>query len=387
MMKSVRDLTRDLFNCPTAPFREIWVLNHIKSELERLKVPYFCDRFGNVVAGVSSQKLLKARPRLALMAHTDHPGFHLIKKMGTLWKARWHGGGPGHSMRGALVAIHHPSYPGAYLRGVIKRSQGLGSDKRGCDWIWIQPQKPHTLAQQKIFENLGPDCFGAFDFPGFKQRGNRIFTRAADDLAGCATILSTFESLPKKERGHLVGIFTRAEEVGFRGALALLYHNVIPPNVLTISLEASRTLPGARLGKGPVIRLGDRRTLFDSEIISLIDDASRRLKKQDRHFSTQRRIMDGGTCEATPFNLYGRRCAGLAVPLGNYHNQGVGKPGPEYIDLRDLQANVALCSEVVKVFAKNSAPFKNFDRDLRRGFKSHLPLFKNPVFTARRGAF
>ena len=47
--------------------------------------------------------------------------------------------------------------------------------------------------------------------------------------------------------------------------------------------------------------------------------------------------MDGGSCEATALNLFGLRCAGVAVPLGNYHNQGDRGPAPEKIDLRDVE--------------------------------------------------
>jgi endoglucanase len=36
----------------------------------------------------------------------------------------------------------------------------------------------------------------------------------------------------------------------------------------------------------------------------------------------QRKLMDGGGCEATAFGTYGYQAAGLCVPLGNWHNRG-----------------------------------------------------------------
>lgn len=34
----------------------------------------------------------------------------------------------------------------------------------------------------------------------------------------------------------------------------------------------------------------------------------------------QRRIMDGGACEAMAATVFGIPAIGLSVPLGNYHN-------------------------------------------------------------------
>jgi len=380
-MKSTENLARRVFSCPTAPYRENWVLEQIAAELNRIGIPYFEDKFGNLIAGARRPQQLKGRQRIGLIAHTDHPGFHLQSQVGKgLWKARWYGGAPQGDLRGAQVAIHNPRFPRRKLKGRITQAKAEGHDSRDVDWIWIALPKTKNHVIQKLQNKLGPDCFGAFDFPGFMKRGNRIFTRAADDLAGCVTILGTLERLKAHERKHFVGIFTRAEEVGFRGALGTLYSNTIPKSVLCISLEASRTLPGARLGKGPVIRLGDRRTLFDSQIIGALDTAALLLKKKNKSFLVQRRIMDGGTCEATPFNLYGRRCAGLAVPLGNYHNQGRdGRPAPEFIDLRDLERNVLLCVATVRYLTKTPKPFNDLDRALREGFRKDLKLLNKEI--------
>src|SRR5439155_1273907 len=102
--------------------------------------------------------------------------------------------------------------------------------------------------------------------------------------------------------------------VGFRGALGIIYGKVFGSQSSVISLEASRQLPGARIGQGPVIRLGDKRTLFDSAVTSRLDLAAAHLQKRNKKFAVQRRIMNGGTCEATPFNLHGTPASGLAVP-------------------------------------------------------------------------
>ena len=59
-----------------------------------------------------------------------------------------------------------------------------------------------------------------WDLPPFEVRDGQIHSRACDDLIGCAEIICVFREL--EERGanaHCVGLFTRAEEVGFVGAI------------------------------------------------------------------------------------------------------------------------------------------------------------------------
>ncbi|MFL6712285.1 MAG: hypothetical protein ACJ8LN_05095, partial [Sulfurifustis sp.] len=66
----------------------------------------------------------------------------------------------------------------------------------------------------------------------------------------------------------------------------------------------------------------------------------------------QRRIMDGGTCEATAATVYGLPAIGISIPLGNYHNQGLeggpdsrgqNGPSPEFVHQDDIDGMVALC--------------------------------------------
>ena len=63
--------------------------------------------------------------------------------------------------------------------------------------------------------------------------------------------------------------------------------------------------------------------------------------------------MDGGTCEATVYCAEGFKSSGLALPLGNYHNQagldrGAIKMGPERVMVNDFVAEVRLLLELAK---------------------------------------
>ena len=71
------------------------------------------------------------------------------------------------------------------------------------------------------------------------------------------------------------------------------------------------------MGDGPIIRTGDRATVFDRDLTNRITSAARRAGLKH-----QRKLMDGGGCEATAFGGLGYQAAGLCVALRNWHNRG-----------------------------------------------------------------
>jgi putative aminopeptidase FrvX len=142
---------------------------------------------------------------------------------------------------------------------------------------------------------------------------------------------------------EVYGFFTRAEEVGFVGAMHLARSGSFQAQGLTVvSLETSAERPPAKMGAGPIVRVGDKTSLFDTGATEEILQIAR-----ESGLAVQRCLMAGGTCEATAFQLYGLTSAGLCVALGNYHNVTPdGRIGAEYISLDDLAGLVALCREI-----------------------------------------
>ncbi|MFI5206267.1 MAG: hypothetical protein ACHQVK_04990, partial [Candidatus Paceibacterales bacterium] len=252
MAKPVKKQLIEVFSNPTAPFREGWVQKYIKSELELLKVAFYQDRWGNIVAGVTGPKKLKLATGIALVAHTDHPGFQIKKKLGpTTFLAKWYGGHPP-LMLNASVAIYSPDLIEICQKAEICKKP----DKNGFLHI--------RVANKIAADSVNEKSFGAFNYGAGKFKGDLVYTRTADDLTGVVIILSTLARLKKSERKKIIGIFTTAEEVGFKGALGLLKDGALGPKLSAISLEASRQMPEALIGHGPVIRLGDRKTVFDN---------------------------------------------------------------------------------------------------------------------------
>jgi endoglucanase len=175
-----------------------------------------------------------------------------------------------------------------------------------------------------------------------------LLAPACDDLAGCAAALAALDrARGHAELRHLGVLLTRAEELGFVGALHAAKTGSIPSDARLLSIEASRASTDAPIGDGPVIRVGDAATVFDQELTNLVSRAA--VKRGLRH---QRRLMSGGSCEATAFGVYGYRATGLCLPLGSYHNMGnldeveagtgQGRPLMEEISLEDFHGLVDL---------------------------------------------
>lgn len=344
-------LLLELLRQPTAPFREQRVVELVTRLLRDRRIPHFIDPLGNVVVGCASRReymrLLAARSREPVrlyIAHMDHPGFHGVRWRGPKrLQVRWHGGAPTRYLEGAPVWVAAQSGEVFYAR--MQRAR-LDPKRRTIQTAEV------TLANRP--EGPAENFYGGFSFRAPVWRNGRcLYTKAADDLVGVFAILATaidaFRN--RKPSPNFLGLLTRAEEVGFVGAIGhfeLGWIQRATRPVVCVSLETSRTLPNAIVGKGPVVRLGDRRTVFDPDALNVLARVADRLLPR-KH---QRRIMDGGTCEATAATVYGLTAIGISIPLGNYHNQGLeGGPGcrgdngpaPEFVHLDDIAGMLTLC--------------------------------------------
>jgi endoglucanase len=357
-MKTTIDLAKRLFEIPTSPFHERHVLEEICLILKENKIPYFYDDAGNLIAGTASKKQI-AKNSIAYIAHTDHPGFHFtLNSPAQKVKAQWMGGGPLTQMVGSEVLAHDYHNPSQKISGVITDFEP-GNHHEGIEF------------EIKFKKLLMPgDYFGAFKFPGFILKKGKIVTKSADDLAGCVMALGALIDLKKNKSVKALGIFTRAEEVGFVGCWHMLEKKILPKTTKIISLEASRTLPGALLGEGPVVRLGDATTLFDSEFALFVTKVAQELKLKDPSFKFQKRVMDGGSCEATAVSLFGYTTMGLAVPLDNYHNMGAKGAAPEIIHALDMENGRKLLTQVGLNLKNFSHATQDLKKKLRENFKN-----------------
>lgn len=383
MQKKQLALLKALLAQPTAPFREHHVIEFATRVLRDGGVPFFADPVGNIVVGCNSRReyarLVGTRthePLRLYVAHMDHPGFHGVRWRGPKrLHVQWHGGAPVKHLAGARVWL----------------ADDAGQTFEGRMRAATLAHRGRTIGKAEIVLDALPavrppaaSLYGGFGFRApVWQSGRLLYTKAADDLVGVYAILVTALELARKRRGTqppFLGLLTRAEEVGFVGAIGhfeLGWLRTARRPVLCLSLETSRTLPGAVIGKGPVVRLGDRRTVFAPNAINVLTQLAQR-ELRGRH---QRRIMDGGTCEATAATVYGLTAFGISVPLGNYHNQGLeggpdcrGKdgPAPEFVHLDDVDGMVTLC----RALLRRGLPWEKPWHIERRAYQKRLTEYR-----------
>lgn len=392
------DFLLELLRQPTAPYREEHVIATVSEALVGAGVPFFADPVGNLVIGVADRRAYRElvnadgdEPVRLFVAHMDHPGFHGMHwtRMSRL-RIRWHGGSPTRHLAGAAVWL--ADHSGVVASGALANVK-LGAARRAMDTAEVR----FKAADLPRLRGLpARSLYGGFGFRSPVWRaGRRVYTKAADDLVGvfclCATAMELFGRRRKGPQPPFIGLLTRAEEVGFIGAIGHLelgWLRGAHRPLVCVSLEASRTLPGAVVGKGPVVRLGDRRTVFDADALQVLSGVAARALP-DGH---QRRVMEGGVCEGTAATVYGLPSVGLSVPLGNYHNEGFDGgpdcphprgPAPEFVHLDDIHGQWRLCLGLMRPGLPWEAPWRPQRRELRRRLRDARPLLRQGAAAGR----
>jgi putative aminopeptidase FrvX len=326
---------RRLTATPTAPYDELDVRDVLHSLLADHGLHFQTDGFGNTVVRVRRGL---PRSKVAFVAHLDHPALRVTSIKGSLATCRAEGGVPTLGIRNAKVIF--PKGKGGAAHGKVtaaKVAKVKGRERLETAVVQIAAKGPQPAVGD----------FAVLDLPAMAQKGNRLKLRVADDLAGVAAIVGALAEVSKHDTAcEAWGIFTRAEEVGFHGAVALVLGSLMPRDLAVISVECSQARDNVEIGKGPVVRLGDRGGPFDPRAVALVSGAARQLATEK--FAFQSALMGGGTCEATAFGAFGYRAGGIALPLGSYHNQGPRGVAPEEIDVRDLEGTQALIVAVAE---------------------------------------
>ena len=310
-------VVRGLLEQPTAPFHEEAVRDAILAQLRtcpNVKVEH--DKYGNLIARY--QRGSRKPPRWAFAAHMDHPG---------------------------------------WVRDKAREWRFLGS------------------VAERYLDNPRRKEFGEFamwDLPPFALKENQIHSRACDDLLGCAEIICLFRELEAtKAEVHCLGLFTRAEEVGFWGAIQLARSRKLPREITIFSLETSAPRGGAVMGNGPIVRVGDRLSIFDSgETARVMNVAAA------QRIPVQRCLLDGGSCEASAYQLYGYRSVAASIALGNYHNCALdGSIQCEYVSMEDYANMVRLCVAIV-AGPKVPEPSKALRATMEKRVATYKPFFR-----------
>ncbi|UCE58365.1 MAG: M20/M25/M40 family metallo-hydrolase [Phycisphaerales bacterium] len=325
-------ILRDMLSIPTAPFAEHLVVEYVErfcAKHESLKLT--CDSVGNMLIHLRQGRRKIARP-VCVTAHLDHPGFvaHRMLSAKRL-QAFWRGGVPKEYFVGSRVRFWVDK---TWVRGRVRSIKTVVS--RG--------QRRAETASVEVPREIPAGSIGMWDLPEPKVRNGRVYARSCDDMAGAAAILSCINKLVRARHScDAYFLLTRAEEVGFAGAIAATRLRTIPQRCFVVAMDTSSELPHARMGAGPILRVGDKTSAFTHATTAHCHHVAGLLAKKNRSFKHQRKLMDGGTCEASAYGALGFEATGVCLALGNYHNVDKKRKriAPEYIDLNDFDNVVA----------------------------------------------
>ena len=102
------------------------------------------------------------------------------------------------------------------------------------------------------------------------------------------------------------------------------------------------------------------------------------VSREEEKIPVQRCLLDGGTCEATAYQLYGYTCAAASLALGNYHNvTPEGTIAPEYVAIDDLVGMVRLCVAAVVCGGKGRDPQRALRKKLEENARSYREFYSS----------
>jgi putative aminopeptidase FrvX len=304
-------------------------------------------------------------------AHLDHPAF-VVEEVAseTQLVLSFRGGVMADYFPDAKVRLHCSDT--CFTMGTIGEEIKATNDKGEAESLKPFKRYTCTLDESAAIE---PGTIGTWDLPDAKivedEFGGIIHTNACDDLAAVAAALSAIDELAQlKADGTVIGdvrvLFTRAEEVGFIGAIGASRDGFMPKGSRIIALENSRAFPDSPIHGGPIVRVGDRISIFSPELTGAIAKVAERIAggpasptasqkiSEMPTWKWQRKLMAGGACEASVYCAYGYCSTCVCLPLGNYHNmaglaeaqagthEGTPRVGCEFVGLDDYAGMVDL---------------------------------------------
>jgi endoglucanase len=362
MRKAREKLLLEVTSLPTAAGREDRVIAAIERWVaaRTKRVVLARDRYGNLT--IAQHGFLAACARGAkpvmITAHLDHPAF-VVTAVRTNGKSveldlEFRGG------------VHDPYFNGAMLE-VFDRDTKKSFDAKiiSLDAKTDPATKPFKTVVAKLVKSsaaksIATGSIARWKFPKAQVKKGVVYTHACDDLSAVAAALAAFDHVSRDAAlAHVALLFTRSEEIGFIGAIGAARDGTVPKGARLICLENSRSFPhDSPIGAGPIVRVGDRLSVFTPELTNRIGDIAAAHAKDNPAFKFQRKLMPGGACEATAFASYGIASTCVCLPLGNYHNMeeidavlaGTKKArvGREFISANDYHWLVELLEVVAR---------------------------------------
>lgn len=332
----------ELTGLPTAAGREDRVVDWVERWADaRPTVVCRRDRYGNLLL---KHKAAASRRPIILAAHMDHPAFVALVVRPREIQAEFRGGMDLSYFENAQVQLHHGERPPMVGRIVEILPEDGPKEIVGRD--------------RRVVVRFDDDVVGepgdvlTWALPAPRVEGDRLLAPACDDLAGVAAALAAFDAWlgVRDELSDVRVLLTRAEEVGFIGALGACRSKIIPRGARIVALENSRSYADSPIGGGPIIRVGDRMCTFNPELTYQLTRIAKQLTDEDESYRWQRKLMPGGICEASAYQEMGFTATCVCLALGNYHNMNAetGKVDSETISVADYHGLVHLLVQIAQ---------------------------------------
>lgn len=317
---------------------EAWIERWVKA---RNDLTLSRDPVGNITVALADEPTPAPdapphdRAPLYVTAHMDHPAFVIEQAHGEgRFEASFRGGVMDEYFTNAPVALHSSS--GSVVRGRVtsKVQASIGPFKHWT--IEALPDQP--------WRDIAVGDVGVWDVGPAELVGDIVHTLACDDLSAASAAIAAFDVIREMDKAARAEgrravsrpvrlLFTRAEEVGFIGAIAAIREKTVPMDARVILLENSRSFPDSPIGGGPIVRVGDRISIFNPRLTDAVGKRAEELaggpavplstqKATTRAWKWQRKLMAGGACEASVFCAAGYEAMCVCLALGNYHNMG-----------------------------------------------------------------
>lgn len=341
----------ELMRLPTAAGREQRVCEWIERWVrERPDLALTRDQAGNLVVRFHEAGTAGSARPLYITAHLDHPAFVVERVIG-----------PGTLMCSFRGGVLDAYFVGARVE--VFSMVGAAGARPAARGVITERTKKEPFAECLIelegsgspSERIQPGDVACWAVPGPRVEGDLFHGSACDDLSAVAAAVAVMERLrarPADEVGHVRLLFTRAEEIGFIGAIAACKLGTMEKGARIIALENSRSFDDSPIGGGPIVRVGDRISVFSATLTGAVSKVAEKLNGTSP-LAWQRKLMAGGACEASVFQAYGYDATCVCLPLGNYHNMenlaavqagdaSAARIAPEIISVSDYKGMIAL---------------------------------------------
>ncbi len=348
---------KELTSTPTAAGREWRVVAWIQAYVNaRPELSLAKDEAGNLSIWRKSHET--ATP-IVIEAHMDHPAFVCAEVVSeTALIAEFRGGVQEKFFKGTQVLLWRGNEPGVV--GVV--GDVVSATPRD-NFGTTDSDKRYDVRFESPVKAVPGDVM-TWNLPPSQIENGILRAPACDDLAGLAAAVCAYDRLLELAReGKPVGdvrlFFTRAEEVAFIGTIAACKLGTLPKGARIVALENSKSYAESPIGGGPIVRVGDYTSTFDPDLTYKIGRIAQAINGEDSSYTFQRKLMPGGTCEASAFQSYGYVATCICLALGNYHNmnEATGRIEPEYISVSDYDNLVRLLVEVaLRLDNPNAAP-------------------------------